>query len=152
MDYDKLLDRLYYKEHNYDGVETLYRKAKAQDKTITKSFVKEWLSNQATQQQTKQDTKKKIYKPIYSESHYAYQIDLTFLDKYKKSNDGNYVLFTAININSRYAYAYYSKTKDTKCYDLSTSHVFSTPFYLRILLLICIDHIYLHNSLVLTFA
>ena len=38
------------------------------------------------------------------------------------------------------------------CYDLSTSHVFSTPFYLRILLLICIDHIYLHNSLVLTFA
>ena len=28
-----------------------------------------------------------------------------------------------------------------KCCDLSTSHVFSTPFYLRILLLICIDHI-----------
>ena len=114
MEHEKLLDRLYYKEHNYDGVETLYKKAKAQDKTITKSFVKEWLLDQATHQKTKQDVKKKLYKPIYSESHYAYQIDLTFLDKYKKSNDGNYVLFTAININSRYAYAYYSKTKDTK--------------------------------------
>ena len=41
------------------------------------------------------------------------QIDLTFLNKYKNSNDGIYVLFTAININSRYAYAYYGKNKET---------------------------------------
>ena len=27
--------------------------------------------------------KKKEYKPIYSEDYYAYQIDLTFLNKYK---------------------------------------------------------------------
>ena len=57
--------------------------------------------------------KKKEYKPIYSEDYYAYQIDLTFLNKYKNSNDGIYVLFTAININSRYSYAYYGKNKET---------------------------------------
>ena len=51
--------------------------------------------------------KKKEYKPIYSEDYYSYQINLTFLNKYKNSNDGIYVLFTGININSRYAYAYY---------------------------------------------
>jgi transposase InsO family protein len=114
MNYDKLLDVLYYKEHNYDGVDTLYKKAKLRDNSITKNIVKEWLQNQSTHQQTTQDTKKKVYKPIYSESHYNFQIDLTFLDKYKKSNDGNYVLFTAINVNSRYAYIYYSKSKDAK--------------------------------------
>ena len=57
--------------------------------------------------------KKKEYKPIYSEDYYAYQIDLTFLNKHKNKNDGIYVLFTAININSSYAYAYYGKNKET---------------------------------------
>jgi hypothetical protein len=114
MNYDKLLDILYYKEHNYDGVEALYKKAKQRDNTIPKSIVKEWLKNQTTHQTTTQDTKKKVYKPIYSESHFSYQIDLTFLDKYKSSNNGNYVLFTAINVNSRYAYVYFGKSKDVK--------------------------------------
>ena len=41
--------------------------------------------------------KKKEFKPIYSDDFYSYQIDLTFLNKYKNSNDGIYVLFTAIN-------------------------------------------------------
>ena len=72
-----------------------------------------WLKGQSTQQQTTQTIKRKEYKPIYSEDYYSYQIDFTFLNKYKNSNDGIYVLFTAININSRYAYAYYGKNKET---------------------------------------
>jgi hypothetical protein len=44
------------------------------------------------------------YKQIYDEDHFSFQIDLTFLPQYKTTNKNNYVLFTAININSRYAY------------------------------------------------
>jgi hypothetical protein len=40
-------------------------------------------------------------------------LDLTYLPKYKYENDKKYVLFTAININSRYAYAYYSKITES---------------------------------------
>jgi hypothetical protein len=45
---------------------------------------------------------KKEFLPIYSDAPYAFQIDLTFLPRYKKQNNNNSVLFTAININSRY--------------------------------------------------
>lgn len=114
MSYEQLLDTLYYKEHNYDSINELYRKAKERDKSIPKSIVKEWLNNQATKQQTSQEIKKKIYKPIYSESHYSFQIDLTFLPQYKRSNDGISVLFTAINVNSRFAYVYFNKYKNAK--------------------------------------
>ena len=58
--------------------------------------------------------KKKVFLPIYSESHYSFQIDLTFFPRYKKENKNYYVLFTAININSRYAYAYYAEDKEQK--------------------------------------
>ena len=56
---------------------------------------------------------KKIFKPIYSEINYSFQIDLTFFPRYKKQNNGYDVLFTAININSRFAYAYYCQDKST---------------------------------------
>ena len=113
MDHEKLLNKLYYEDLNFIGVNPLYTLAKKHDNTITKEFVSNWLKNQSTQQQTTKSIKKKEYKPIYSEDYYSYQIDLTFLNKYKNKNDGIYVLFTAININSRYAYAYYGKNKDT---------------------------------------
>ena len=114
MNDTELLNDIYYVKHNYDSAENLYKKAKITNKNITKSFVKEWLSKQSVFQETKQETKKKIYLPIYSETPFAFQIDLTFFPRYKKQNNEIYVLFTAININSRYAYAYYSKSKDTE--------------------------------------
>ena len=52
--------------------------------------------------------------PIYSETPYSFQIDLTFFPRYKKYNKDNYVLFTAININTRFAYAYYGKDKEAE--------------------------------------
>jgi len=113
MNHDQLLNKLYYEDLNFVGVNPLYDLAKKHDKTITKEFVSNWLKSQSTHQQTTKAIKKKEYKPIYSDDFYSYQIDLTFLNKYKNSNNGNYVLFTAININSRYAYAYYSKNKET---------------------------------------
>jgi hypothetical protein len=112
MNQTELLNDLYYKQHNYDGIDILYKKAKAFDNTIKKEFVKEWLNKQQNKQITTVKTSKKSFLPIYSETSYSFQIDLTFFPRYKKQNQQYNVLFTAININTRFAYAYYSKDKN----------------------------------------
>jgi hypothetical protein len=109
---DKILYNLYYNQQNYDGVDGLYKKAKLINNNITRSIVKEWLDKQNTKQITTKKNSKKIYLPIYSETSYSFQIDLTFFTRYKKQNKNYYVLFTAININTRYVYAYYGKDKE----------------------------------------
>jgi hypothetical protein len=116
IDSEKILYKIYYTDLNFDGVDELYRKAKLQNKNIKKDDVREWLKRQSVTQQTQAQPqfKKTEFKPIYSDDIYSYQLDLTFLPKYKYENDKKYVLFTAININSRYAYAYYSKNKKTE--------------------------------------
>ena len=79
---------------------------------ITMKFVKEWLSNQQSAQMNNKPVKKNEFKPIYAEQPYSFQIDLTFFPRYKKQNSEYYVLFTAININTRFGYAYYAKDKE----------------------------------------
>ena len=113
--FDVLLNELYYKQKNYDGVVELTRKARLLNKDIKKEDVKAWLNKQETHQQTtaKDVGKKKQFLPIYSNDHFSFQIDLTFLPKYQAKNDKYYVLFTAININTRYAYCYWSRDKNT---------------------------------------
>jgi hypothetical protein len=108
-----LLHELYYSDLNFDGVNVLYTKAKKLDSKITIQDVKDFLKDQTNNQITKRKIGKKIFKPIFSNDYYSYQIDLTFLPIYKFKNSNNDVLFTAININSRYAYAYYGKDKTT---------------------------------------
>ena len=51
-------------------------------------------------------------KLVDSESPFGLQRSLTFFPWYTKQNDGYYVLFASIYINTRYAYAYGAKTKD----------------------------------------
>jgi len=109
-----ILDKLYYKEHNYDSVNVLYKKAKNLDSRMKKEDVKDWLDKQQTKQITTAKTGKKQFLPIYSETPYSFQLDLTFFPRYKKQNKNFYVLFTAININTRFAYAYYGKDKETE--------------------------------------
>jgi len=109
---NNLLDNLYYKQQNYDGVDGLYKKAKLIEKSITRASIKDWLDKQNTKQITTKKTDKKMFLPIYSETPYSFQIDLTFFPRYKKQNKNFYVLFTAINVNTRYAYAYYGKDKE----------------------------------------
>jgi hypothetical protein len=112
MNDDELLHDLYYNKHNYGGLEQLYKKAKLIHPKIKKAFVSDWLTSQTAKQQTEKITVgKKQFLPIYSEVPYSFQIDLTFFPRYAKQNDNNIVLFTAININSRYVYAYYGKDK-----------------------------------------
>jgi hypothetical protein len=112
MNNEELLNDLYYKQHNYDGIDTLYKKAKLINHDIKRDFVKEWLSKQQNKQVSLVKTTKKSFLPIYSEMPYSFQLDLTFFPRYKKQNQQNYVLYTAININTRYSYAYYGKDKN----------------------------------------
>jgi hypothetical protein len=109
---EDILNKLYYTDKNYGGLDQLYDKAKLVDKKITKTKVKVFLDQQKAYQQTKKVVGKKIFLPIYAETPYSFQIDLTFFPRYKTYNDNNYVLFTAIDINTRFAYAYYSKNKE----------------------------------------
>jgi hypothetical protein len=108
-----LLHKIYNIDKNYDGINELFRKAKLINPQIKKNDVKTFLQSQKSYQQTFQPIKKKIYSPIYSEIPNSFQIDLTFIPQYKIQNKGNYVLFTAININTRYAYASYASNKNT---------------------------------------
>ena len=112
MNNTDLLHDLYYVKLNFDGANILYNKAKLINKDISFDFVKDWLNKQATHQQTSNTSKRLNFLPIYSESPFGFQIDLTFFPRYTKQNDGYFILFTAININTRYAYAYYCKSKD----------------------------------------
>ena len=112
--FNELLNDIYYNQLNFSGVNELYRKAKLINKNIKLSDVSQYLKDQNVQQQTTTPyIKKKEYLPIYSESHHSYMIDLTFLPQYKAQNNNYYVLFTAINVNSRYSYVYYSKSKNS---------------------------------------
>jgi len=113
MNDEELLNYLYHTKKNYGGIDQLYLKAKIKHPNIKKSFVKEWLGNQKGYQLNKiKKVGKTIYLPIYSEMPFSFQLDLTFFPRYRKYNNGFYVLFTAININSRFAYAYYGKNKE----------------------------------------
>ena len=114
MNVEKLLHDIYYNKHNYDGINQLWSKAKATNPSIKRDEVKKWLDNQNVYQQTAPTVGKKEYLPIYSESPYSFQIDLTFFPRYASRNDGYTVLYTAININTRFAFAYKAKTKDMK--------------------------------------
>ena len=63
MTHEQLLNKLYYEDLHFIGVNPLY---------LLKSMMKK-----------KELVKKKEYKPIYSEDYYAYQMDLTELSNYK---------------------------------------------------------------------
>lgn len=68
MKNDDLLHKLYYELKNYDGINSLYSKAKVIHPTLKRNDVKDWLDYQSSYQQTKQEVGKKKYLPIYSET------------------------------------------------------------------------------------
>ncbi len=107
-----ILYKLYFTDKNFDGIDQLLRKAKVIDKSIKRSDVKLFLESTKAYQMTYTTIKEKTYPPIYSERPYAFQIDLSFIPQYKEQNKGIYVLFTAININTRYSYASYATNKE----------------------------------------
>ena len=108
-----IMDKLYYKNLNFDGIDILYKKAKLINKDLKKEDVSKWLKKQAVYQKTIERPLIQPIEnlPIFTTDPYSFQIDLTFLPKYKEENEGNYVLFTAINVNTRFSFASYGKDK-----------------------------------------
>ena len=65
MDDEKLLNKIYYIDKNFDGVNELYRKSRKYNKDIKKEFIIEWLKKQIPAQRTAQPIKsKKSFLPI----------------------------------------------------------------------------------------
>ena len=110
---DDYLKKLYNESYIFNS-KKLYDLTKIKYPEITNKIIKEFLAKQQAQQIYHKKVEIKKYLPITSDSVYSFQIDLTFLNKYKSANKNNYVLFTAINIISRYAYCYYSKDKNAE--------------------------------------
>ena len=112
MNDNDLLKYLYYEKKNYGGVKQLYSKAKTQHPKITLIIVSEWLKEQSSYQLNQEDNKKNgEFLPIYSEIPFNFQIDLTFFPGYADENNGYTVLFTAINVNTRFAFVSYCRDK-----------------------------------------
>ena len=109
---DELLKYLYFEKKNFGGVKQLYSKAKIQHPAITIKIVSEWLKEQASYQLNQEPAKKKAeFLPIYSDIPFNFQIDLTFFPGYADENNGYTVLFTAINVNTRFAFVSYCRDK-----------------------------------------
>jgi hypothetical protein len=109
---EELLKEIYYDpKQGFIGAKALYLKAVQRDPTITKSFVKQWLIDEPVNQVHREITTKKNYLPIYSNRSGSFQIDLSFIPKFKKINKGYWIMFTAVNINTRVGYAYKMQSK-----------------------------------------
>lgn len=111
MNDEELLNYLFNKKLIYSFNE-LSKKAKEAHPSIKNSFIRDWFNKQQGIQMTNMKIKKTGFLPIYSDMPYSFQLDLTFLPRYKTQNKGFYVLFTTININTRFVYAYYGKEKN----------------------------------------
>lgn len=86
-----------------------YNKHNPSAKIKLKDF-KEHYKSRASRQIFARLPKPKEYLPIFSKDDNSFQIDLTYMNAAGYSSGYNY-LFTAIDVNSRYAYAYPLKSK-----------------------------------------
>ena len=82
-------------EHGLLSAQALHKKLNGQ---YTLKEIKDFLSNQEVSQIHSQTNQTKEYYPIIGQPG-SYQADLSFFDKYKRSNGGYYVLLTCINID-----------------------------------------------------
>ena len=109
---DTLLNNIYYNpKEGFIGAKALFEKAKLINPNIKPSYVNKWLSKQSINQIHRDNTKKIAYLPIFSNTPGSFQIDLSFIPKFKTVNRGYEVILTCININTRVGYAYALKKK-----------------------------------------
>ena len=105
---DQILTKLYYDpQTGLSSAKNLYNLAKPYG--YTQKYIKEWINKQETNQIFK--TQKKHYLPIIGYGTDEYQMDVMFLEQYKKYNKGYIGLMTFINVTSRMGYAIPIKSK-----------------------------------------
>lgn len=114
---DNILHEYYFNKKFYVNSKSLYKIVKPicinNKIPCTIEKIQDWLDLNSYDQiiRNVEPIKKANYLPYFSITHDTYMIDLTFLPKYKKYNEQYYILFTAINVNTRMAYVYASKNK-----------------------------------------
>ena len=110
MNDEELLHDLFYNKHNYSKA-NLYESAKIIHPKITQKIINDFIIKQDAYQVNYKPIKRHYDLPIFSDIPYNYQIDLTFMPWFKRENHGYYILFTAININTRYGFVIPLKEK-----------------------------------------
>jgi len=109
---ETILEKIYYNpKEGFIGTTPLFEKAKIIDPNIKFSQVKKWLNSQNVNQIHREKTNRINYLPIFSNTPDSYQIDLTFIPKFKKINRGYEMMMTCININTRLGFVYKLKNK-----------------------------------------
>lgn len=109
---ETILQKIYYNpKEGLIGAMPLFEKAKIVDPNIKFSQVKKWLNSQNVNQIHREKTNRINYLPIFSNTPDSYQIDLTFIPKFKKINRGYEMMMTCININTRLGFVYKLKNK-----------------------------------------
>ena len=105
-----IVDTYYNVESGLSSVQDIYNKL---NKKIPLSKIKIVLNNIEQYQTKKKDNNyKQKFIPIVNQPG-TYQCDLTFYSQIEKFNNGYHILLTIININSKYAYVYPMKNKNS---------------------------------------
>ena len=110
-----ILIKKYYEEYNFPKVDKLYKVMKLDSININKKDIQKFLDDQVENQLLKQVTKEKTNKlgSIYAFSeNQTWQVDIFFMTKYKKQNNGYSYILCAVDVFTRKAYAVAMKSKD----------------------------------------
>ena len=112
-----LIIKKYYEEYNYPKMDKLYKIMVSDginvDKKIIKQFIDDQLENQLLK--TVHKEKKSNFGFIHSFSeNQSWQVDIFFMTKYKKQNNGFSYILCAIDVFTRKAYAVAMKNKDAE--------------------------------------
>jgi len=107
----------YYEEYNYPKTDKLYKIMKADDISISKNDIKKYIDSLNEVQIVKQVKQPKATGKIYAfAENESWQVDIFFMIKYYKQNDGYAYIFSAIDVFTRKAYYYPLKAKtDEDC-------------------------------------
>jgi hypothetical protein len=107
----ELLKKLYSDpETGFQSADKLYKKAKEFDQTITRKQVAEFMAENRTDLLHKERRKPTRGMPIIGTLN-SYQADLIFYFPFKAQNKNYSTILTAININTKYAFAIPVKSK-----------------------------------------
>lgn len=115
QNFDQILSEIYLNpslQGSFSGVASLYDAAKLVDSRIKLRNVKDFLKRQSTYVDFR-DIRKTFPRRMYIAGFVdsIWGLDLTFIQKYKKYNNGYQYILTVVDFFSRYLYAKPLKTK-----------------------------------------
>ena len=110
-----ILIKKYYEEYNFPKVDKLYKVMKLEGNDINKKDIQKFLDEQIENQllkQVKKETTKKLGSIYAFSENQTWQVDIFFMTKYKKQNNGFSYILCAVDVFTRKAYAVGMKSKN----------------------------------------